>query len=407
MTSITDLLAQSNLNRLYQGLQKDGRLPKIEITVTSQDDRRAANPSTSITSFLTYTFSSNILVPVDAFSFTFAAPNDPLPATRIFSEGDIISISANGVQISTGIIDSVEIEVDAENGERVTLVGRDLMGQLADQHCVTPNCAPIWGNSMTITQALRELIKTTRIRGITLQDAPAKAFLFATEPGEARLTALIRFLEPLNCLAWMSPDGKLVAGRPTMNGAPVGTIMCSKSKRKSNVLSISASYSATQIPSVIAGLYSDAQSSMVGLPKSQIFVNPNSRVQALKKRGHQIFKAVVSSIPSGASPEDFRSVTELQVAGSPKTMLNYLADREFARANANVLQVKAVVPGHFNDAGQPFVPDTLYNVEFDRAEVAEVMYCYGVEWSMTPGAGQQSVLSFCPLNTLVGNVRAF
>jgi prophage tail gpP-like protein len=400
--SIADVLASAQLSALHKQLQQKGRLPKIDIVCEPLTGGKA----TSVNSFLEYHFSSNILVPVDSFSFTFSAPNDTQPVTRRFSEGDIISIYANDVQISTGIIDSIEIDVDAENGERITLQGRDLMGQLTDQHCVTLDCKPIWGNELTIEAVCDELIQTTRIKGYITQDAPTQAFLFATEPNESRLNALLRFLEPLNCLSWMSPDGMLTVGRPDFSSNPVGTLMCNKAKRKSNVLNMSASRSATQIPSVIAGLYADVQKELVGLPKEQVFTNSNSRVQELKKRGHQIFRAVTSSVPSGATPEDFRSVAELQVAKTPQTMLAYMAAREFARANANVLQVKAVVPGHFNDSGQPYMPDTLYTIDFDRAGVNEVMYCYGVEWSLSPSNGQTSVLSFCPVNTLVAGAKA-
>jgi prophage tail gpP-like protein len=280
------------------------------------------------------------------------------------------------------------------------------MGQLTDQHCVTIDCKPIWGNDLDIEAVCNELIETTRIKGVVTQDAPSKPFLFATEPGESRLNALLRYLDPINCLSWMSPDGYLTVGRPNFSGPESGTLICNKEKRRSNVTHMSASRSATQVPSVIAGLYADSQKELVGLPKEQVFTNSNSRVQELKKRGHQIFRAITSSVPSGATPEDFRSLAELQVAGTPKTMLEYMAAREFARANANVLQVKAVVPGHFNDDGKPYMPDTLYAIDFDRGGVNEVMYCYGVEWSLSPTQGQTSVLSFCPVNTLVAGAKA-
>jgi prophage tail gpP-like protein len=388
----------------FQNLQNEGRLAKIQIEITPL----ATSIPIVIDKFVDYRFSSNIIVPVDSFSFTFAAPDDPKTVMDYMAEGDIVSITADGVAISMGIIDSIDIDVDAETGERVTINGRDLMGQLADQCCVKPDCTPIYGKGMTLEQVGLALIESTRIAEVATADAPKYAGdIFATEPGETRLNALLRYLEPVNCLAWMDPNGTLFLGRPTMSGGPVGNIICNKKNRESNVLKISATFAATQAASVIAGLWSSVQANVSVLPKQQIFENPNARVQALKKRGHQSFKSIVSSIPSGATAEDFRSLAELQNAASnKKTVLEYMAQREFARENVNVLQVKAVMPGHFREDGKPYMPDEIYSIDFDRAKINDLLYCYGVEWSLSPAHGQQSVLSFCPLNSIVANTKA-
>jgi len=387
----------------FKSLQKKGRLSNIQLEITPLDNK----PAIVIDKFIEYRFSSNIIVPVDSFSFTFAAPNDKKTVLDYMAEGDIVSITADGTALSMGIIDSIDIDVDADTGERVTVNGRDFMGQLADQACVKPDCSPIWGNKMTLEQVGKALIETTRVSDVETIDAPSGSYIFATEPGETRLNALLRYLEPMNALAWMSPEGTLTLGRPTMSGAPVGNIICNKKNRQSNVLKISATFAATQAASVIAGLWSNVQSNVSVLPKQQIFENPNARVQKLKKRGHQVFKAITSSTPSGSTPEDFRSVAEMQNAASnKKTVLEYMAQREFARENTNVLQVKAVMPGHFREDGEPYMPNEVYSIDFDRALINDVLYCYGVEWSLSPSHGQQSVLSFCSLNSIVANTKA-
>jgi prophage tail gpP-like protein len=281
------------------------------------------------------------------------------------------------------------------------------MGQLADQCCVKPDCTPIYAQGMNLIEVGRSLIETTRIDGVETVDAPTYAGdIFATEPAESRLAALLRYLEPVNCLAWTNPNGTLMIGRPNMSGSPVGNIVCNKAKRQSNVLRISTTYAATQTASIIAALWTAVQEDVSKLPKEQIFENPNARVQALKKRGHQVFKAIISSIPKGGTAEDLRSVAEIQNAESnKKTLLEYITQREFARENVNVLQVKAVMPGHFREDGEPYMPNEVYNVDFDRAKLNDILFCYGVEWSL--GAhGQQSVLSFCCLNSIVANTRA-
>ena len=57
---------------LQEQMDRDGRLPPVRLIIKPLDNRQ----SIVIEDFLSYQFSSSIMVPVDTFSFTFAAPDD-------------------------------------------------------------------------------------------------------------------------------------------------------------------------------------------------------------------------------------------------------------------------------------------------------------------------------------------
>jgi prophage tail gpP-like protein len=82
----------------------------VTLRITPIDGGR---PTVFLDKFLTYEFSSNLLVPVDSFSFTYVAPESDTPVSDQIKEGDVITLYANNLAISTGIIDQVDIEVDA------------------------------------------------------------------------------------------------------------------------------------------------------------------------------------------------------------------------------------------------------------------------------------------------------
>lgn len=391
------------LGNLKFDLLKTGRFPPVRLEITS-----LLNASKlQFDKFQSYKFSSNILVPVDAFSFTFAAPGEEKPFSSYVLEGDIATLFANNKQVTTGIVDQIEVDV-GEDGEHATVNGRDMMSQLEDNAAVSILKKPMWGKSQTLQAATRQLIEGTRISSDNLlfQDAPKKSYLFSTEPGESRLSALLRFMEPLNVIAWMNPDGKLVIGRPNMAQQPIGTFVLNKKQRLSNVLNMRATFSATSIPNKIVVLYNDVQSSQIGIAKNQIFNNAAAAPSRLRKKGHVIIKAIMVSNPSGADSQSLSSANPFIAAAGSDTLLQAYAKRELARANINECQVQVVVPGHYNASGDFLRPDTVYNIDFDRAGIQKAMYCFAAEWNLTPDRGQFTVLSFCNLGSIVSEVKA-
>lgn len=393
------MTTQTNLSRL---LSRTGRLPKVELEIKPLE----GTGSMGFDQFVRYQFSSSIVVPIDAFSFEVTAPGDTNAFINYVREGDIATLYADGTVVATGIVDQVEIEVDGESGERASVHGRDLMGQLEDHTAVNIDKKPIWGGNLTIEESCKLMADGTRIRSVVSQDAPVTPTLFATEPGESRISALLRHAEPLNCLLWSDAVGNLNVGRPNFRQGHQGTLVCNRTRRVSNVFSMRATYSSTSIPNKMVVLWSDVQNTQVGIPENQIFDNAAIGPSRLRQRGHNVIRTVMTSMPNGADAQSLAGAAEFQAASAAnQTLLQALAKRELARANMNELIIQAVVPGHFNENGISYRPDQTYMVDFDRGGVNEKMYLFAVEWNLDEDRGQYSILWLCRLGTIVSDAR--
>jgi hypothetical protein len=376
-----------------------GRLPGVALEVAPISGAKPFR----IDRFLSYRFASSMLIPSDSFSFVFASPGTTSPLNYYVGEGDLIRLIAGDEEIAQGIIDSAEIETD-ESGERITLVGRDLIGQLEDQNAVTVENVQIFAESVSVKQAMTILLDGTRgaSQTLKLQDAPGGNWLLATSPGESKLSALQRFLEPLNCLIWTNYDA-IVVGKPNFAQAPSGMLICSKEQRLSNVLSMRTRRAASRIPTSVAVLWTEVQAGEFAIPESQIFENPEPDVQRLKKQGHILQKTVTISHPNGASATSMADVNTLNYFGANNLLSGY-AKSVIAKANIDALQVSCVVPGHFSENGTPYVADTVWNVRHERGDVDEKLYCYNVEWILEE-TRVYSILHFCRLGTIVGDAK--
>jgi len=398
-------------------MQKEGRLPPVRVMIKPLDNR----PAFTLTDFLSYNFSSSLMVPVDTFSFQFVAPDD-IPFYDRVKEGDIAVLEANGINVCTGVIDSVDISTDGEGGERVSVTGRDILAQFEDQDAISFQDKPIWIDKTTLLAAVKQLTANTKIQSVRVQDAPDGTFLFATEPGETKLSALQRFCEPLNCIFWTDGAGVLVIGKPNMRQAPTGQIVVSKADRISNVTSIKVVRSSTQIGNIIVPVWAGQETVTERVPENQRINNDAEGPTRLRKLSYRVPKTVVVSTPQGSSPQGgaqlnflensqgqrIGNTQKVQVASGgigAHSLLVAHALREIARANFKEMIVQATVPGHYNDNGDPFVVDKVYQVFYDRGSVDEKMYLFQVEYEMDQN-GMKTSLFFTKLGTICSDVRA-
>jgi prophage tail gpP-like protein len=393
-------------------LKENGRFPGVEIRITPRRGQTSVTDKVEktilINQFLNYQFVNSMLVPVDAFSFTFAAPGDSKAFTEYVLEGDIITVYANREIISTGIVDQIEIECDGDSGEKVTVNGRNLIGQLEDQTAVSVDMQPIYIQEMSAIAAITKLIEGTIIpRDIIDGGVPLFKGPLGTMPGESKLSAILRFLEPINCLIWSQPDGKLIVGKPDFGSAPVGRMIMSKKKRSTNVLSIRVTRSATSIPSRYVAFWNAAEEIVqYALEKSRIYENKADGPKRLLAAGHTLTKGIMTSLHTAATAAGADTASRIKFATEAGTqILDQYAFREMARDNFNEILVTCVVPGHCNESGNPFQPDTVYQLEYDRASLQENMYLYSVDFQGSAERGQWSVLNFCRLGTIVDGAR--
>jgi prophage tail gpP-like protein len=411
-TTITPSGDQSYFSQVGPGslqklLQSKGKLPPVTLDIAPLNTPGLANrPNAYLERFLSYQFMASVMVPVDVFSFAFAAPDDPLPINQRVKVGDIITLRANQIPICTGIIDQVEVEVDREFGEKITITGRNMLSQLEDQECVNPESQQVFGSKETIQGVFRKCVQNTRINPtLASQNGPKNAYLFATEPGESKLAAITRYLEPLNCMVWMAPNGQVKMGKPNMAGTIQSSVFVSRKDRNSNCMDMRVTRVGTQIPSIIIPVLAGSESVQSKLAPSQAVLNPAQEPTRLRTSGHTTTKAVIVSNPTSGDPSEFPIVTSLIVArqqsAQPKSILISYALRELARQNFSELQVEATVPGHYDDSGTPYTVDNCYRIFYDRGDVDEVMYLYEVQYQLDEAGGQRSVLHFCRLGTIV------
>lgn len=386
-------------NSLQKQLARTGRMPPVSLVIKPLDN----SPNITLDRFLSYSFSSSILIPVDTFNFNFVSPDGPALNTMI-KDGDIVVLSANNVQLASGIIDQTDIETDADFGEKGSITGRDLMSQLEDNDAISLDSKPLFANALSVQNGVKSLLQNTRITQIELRSTPNSQYLLATEPGESKLSALQRFLEPLNCLSWMGAAGQIIVGKPNMEQKEKGKLILNKAKRQSNVLSMKAMRSSTQIPNVIVPVWSGQEIVTDRVPPQQRLYNAAYGPQRLFKLGHRLAKTVVVSAPNATDPQGLAGVNSLKAGGA--NILQAYAKREIARQNQKELIVQAVVPGHFNELGEPYVTDTVYRIEYDRAQIDENMYLFQVDYQLDEESGQKTNLFFCKLGTIVSDVRA-
>jgi prophage tail gpP-like protein len=377
MSALTDFFA------------KNGRGPRVSIQITPIDKLR--NPIT-INKFLTYQFKSSILIPVDAFSFTFSMPETADSIYDFIKEGDLIRLQVDAPNsgtntLCTGIIDVVDIETTTDGADVVSIQGRNTLGQLEDQTTVNIQDKPLWGSKIT---------------GLIRQHEIAGTFLFATEPGESKLNALLRFVEPLNCLIWGGQKGEIVVGRPNMGQEPVGDIYCDRKSRRSNVMNIKAIRSSTQIPNIILPIWTGQESAENRISPQQAMNNKAEGPNRLRVGGHVVQRAVVVSTPSGSDAQSLSDINAITVGGS--NILQAYALREMAKANTQELNVQANVKSHFNDSLTPFLIDQVYKINYPRASVQEKMYLYEVDYTLDAENGPKTSLNFCKLGTIVAGV---
>lgn len=394
------------MSKLSEYLAKNGTFPPVTLTVRPIDSSR---PPIKFNTYISYEFHSSIVVPVDTFQFSFKNPEIEGNFLDYVQEGDLVALDANNQTVMEGFIDAIDISTTLQGAEIVTVVGRDLMGQLEDQSPINDNSDPIWGNKVSIQQAVNYLIKDTRIKGLSTQDTPRNQYLLATEPGESKLSSLQRFLEPLNCVSWMVPGGRIKVGRPNMaqSTPSKGLIVMDRNNRKSNVLSIKAFRSSTQIPNLVIPVWAGQESVVKRVTKEQGIFNASAGPARLRKFGHKLAKAIPVSTPGGADPQSLAAVNDYIVSSvGGGNLLQAHAKREIARANLGELTVQVIVKGHYNDDLEPFVTDTMYQVLYPRAAVDEKMYLFDVHYLSEATDGQKTSLTFCKLGTIVSDVRA-
>lgn len=401
---------------LLKYLTQNGKTPPVSLSIFFIED---IQQEIFIQDFISYSFKNSITVPVDSFQCEVFYKR--IAGQRKPKEGDIFVLRANGIAVSTGIVDQLDMETDPSTGTRLSIQGRNLLGQWEDQDSVSIDSKILYGNKYTVTQIVTALSQDTRIDPARLQkrSAPSRGYLAATQPGESKLSSMQRYCEALDIYFWTDGDGSLIVGRPDMYGVREGikgSFFCLEASRESNVLVMRSTRSSTQIPNIILPIWNGQESvQALNLPQSALYNNSEGPAR-LRAFGHRVPKAVVVSTPEGSAPQDLADVNTLLVAkqnigaavnkAGASTILQAYAKREMARANVKEIHVQCNIVGHFNSRAEPVLPDQVYRIQYDNDDLDEPMYLMEVEYLLDEKGGPQSRLFFCRQKALVSDVRA-
>jgi prophage tail gpP-like protein len=373
----------------------------IELEVTS------ANPKTlkkqALRTFSSYNFDVNLLAPASPFRFTAEGVDREL--RQSIRSGDLVELFIRNSKgqvfsLATGFIDETDTHI-TPSAVSYLLTGRDTLGQLVDNAAVDRSNRIIHLENISLKGIAEQIRENTRVPAqIQFQDVPNGRFLFQTNPGETKINALQRYLEYANCLAWSLPNGQMVVGKPSMKSQPQGTLRLSyTAPEKNNCLE---ARSRRNLNLAIRQIAVQLQALSITDPAPNTVDNADKDVKALQASG--VGKSIYRLFSQGNGMDGVNQLIGVGKNFSPQEIGQTLARREIAHSNMGVLEVEAVVRGHTNERGNPYLVDQVYSVFIEDDGVAENMYVCAAKYDMTKERGRTTTLKLVRLGTIVADV---
>lgn len=353
-----------------------------------------------ISTFNSYNFDRNMLTPASAFRFT--APGVDKNVRQAIRSGDMLALYAvretdgKKFQICTGFVDETDTHVVPNNVDYV-LTGRDTLGQLVDNSSIDANNKIQNTTNINIGTFLTQLLATTRIpKGFVSQQVPNGTLLVNTNPGETKITSLQRYLDFMNCLVWTNPQGQVVIGKPNFSQEKSGfLILSSTNTNNNNLLEARVRRSTnTAIRQVVTQLQS------LGQVDAGLFTVRNQDVDMKAVAAYKVGRSIYQLFSYGSGNDIVNQVQQVgNQNASPQNIGAALSRREIAKENIKVIEVEAVVRGHFNENGIPYGIDQIYNVQIEDDSVSEDLYVYAVSYELTLDHGVLTRLKLCRVGT--------
>lgn len=360
----------------------------------------------SMRTFNSYSFERSILTPAAAFRFT--APGVDKSLRTSIRSCDLVTIWATGpsggkTPLGTGILDETDTHVIPENVDYV-LTGRDTLSQLVDNSAIDASNKIINTSSATLDTILGSLLKNTRIpQGYVLQQVPNAKLLFQTTPGETKINALQRFLEFTNCLVWTNGFGQIIIGKPNFTQEKSGQLVLSSTNPVGN--NCVEGRSRRGVNKAIRQIVTQLQTfEQVDAGSFTIKNNDPDMVAVAASGGGRSVYRTFSYGQGNDAVNQYKTIGNQ--SGNPKAMGAQLSLREIARENMNILDVELVTNGHFNDDGDVYQMDQIYNVQIEDDDVSEDMYVYSCSYELTMDRGMMTHLKLCRLGTIVAGADA-
>jgi prophage tail gpP-like protein len=371
----------------------------IEISVTPISSKKPQ----FLRTFSSYSFERNILVPASPFRFT-AEGVDPAVRMAIRSADTVELYAKNSTgttyPVATGYIDETDTHITPTSVEYV-LTGRDTIGQLVDNAAVDANNTIIHLASINLKNVALTVIQNTRIPpSILPQNLPDGLMLFQTNPGETKINVLQRYMEYTNCLVWSAPNGQMVIGKPNMSQPSMGNfILKSTGSNNNNLLEARVRRNTNM---AIRKIAVQLQTLNITDPSNITVTNGDPDVVAVAQ--YRAGKSVYRTFSLGNGTDAVNQLTQVGSGGSPQQIGFTLSRKEVAKSNMDVLEIEAVVLGHFNEQGQLYNIDQVYHVVIDDENVAEDMYVHTIKYDLTKDRGMITTMRLSRLGTVVADV---
>lgn len=288
---------------------------------------------------------SDLLTPSDAFELeVFTEGGASLPPA--LAEGVPCSLTLDGERVLTGVIDEIEEDISRQ-GHTVRITGRDRASILVD--CSTPFVAM---REASLSDIINQVVKPLGIDKVDIRATKAGiSRRVQIEPGQSAWEALLQVAEANGLWPWMEPDGRLVAGGPDYEAAPVATLIMRRDGQGNNVQRLSVRRSMPGRYSQITLLGQHGQYDNDGYDTSRSGLSSVVRDEALAKRGIFRPKVVIDS------------------ASESQDMATTRARKLLADSRLDGFAIRAVVHGHRNSNGTVWAPGQRVVVKSEPHQV--------------------------------------
>lgn len=381
----------------------------IRLTCVSADPSKGTE-AREITTFTSYAFDRSVLTPAAAFRFT--APGIDRETRMAIRSGDVVRLYVENENnktaiVGVGFIDETDTHITSGSLE-YSITGRDVVSQLVDNDAVDVDAQMVFFERANLNSLVSALLKGTRMMGshLTSQLSTTAPLAVQTNPGETKIAVLQRYLEWLNGLVWANNDGQLIVDKPNFAQAPKGSLTLKYSDPGANNLiearvKRNINQAIRRIVTVLSG--TEGAASIV----KQFTLN--NMDQGLKAyRGTNVGRSVMRSFDYASGSDTLNQGIGLAKGSyEPQTVGRAYSAREVAKENMQILDVEAVVQGHFNEFGILYDVDQVYSVTVEDEQVAEPMYVYSVSYELTLDHGMITRMRLCRLYTICAYTDMF
>lgn len=342
-----------------------------------------------------YSFTSNFLIPTDAFSFTVVGDEINTVNRTALIPGANIRCTVNGAIQVDALIDSISYRVNRQGGTEMTIKGRDKIAALIDSgidpllkfnagmnlsQFLTAVFSPFGFNesSFIIDNSDNVAIMSKNVKGVKTRQAnigsrgggkPLKSYdihQLRPYPNEGAFEFATRVTQRLGLWLWLTADGKsIVAGKPNYDQTAVFSLT-RQFNGVNNILNGDVTLDVSEQPSIIvadgfSGGYEFGRARMRAYVENPFLDVDNS--ETLKKYAKSgMVKQVIPFFGTKIKLPNAKPIFLHDDEAKTQEQLNGFVLREMSLRLRRGLDVQVTVKGH-SQKSQTDGVDTIWAVD--------------------------------------------